>query len=345
MTLALTSYAGGGPNPQIGLALGGLLACGAVYALVGAVVHLVGSGWIERFMPPVVTGTVVAAIGLGLAAVPVKNMTTGPFDAWMQAVTFVCVALIAVFTGGLLRRLMILAGLLAASVIYAALANGLGLGKPIDLSAVAAAPWLGMPQWQHPVLSAKAALLYVPIVVVLVAENLGHLKAVAAMTGRNLDADTGKAFLADGLATMASAGMGGNGVTTYAENIGVMGATRIYSTAIFPVTATIAIVLGFSPKFGALLQAIPVPVIGGVSIVVFGLITVAGAKIWVDNRVDFTDIRNVLVAAIALTLGTGGFTLQFGDFTLEGIGTATFGAIALNWLLHRGAGTPARPPH
>lgn len=343
--IAITGYAGHGPNPQVALALGGIVICGLLYTLVGVAVHLLGSGWIERLMPPVVTGTVVAAIGLNLAAVPVKEMTSGPFDAWVQAITFVCVALLAVFTRGLLQRLMILAGLVVASALYALLANGLGLGKPLDLGPVAAAAWLGMPHWQHPHLTLHASLLFAPVVAVLVAENLGHLKAVTAMTGRSMDALTGRAFIGDGLATMASAAVGGNGVTTYAENIGVMAATRVYSTAIFPITAAFAIALGFSPKFGALLQAIPVPVMGGVSIVVFGLITIAGARIWVDNKVDFSDNRNVLVAAIALTLGTGGFTLHFGGFALEGIGTATFGAIGLNWLLHRrGAQAGTVPP-
>jgi xanthine/uracil permease len=132
-----------------------------------------------------------------------------------------------------------------------------------------------------------------------------------------------------------SAGVGGTGVTTYAENIGVMAATRIYSTALFVVAALFAILLGFSPKFGALIHTIPLPAMGGVSIVIFGLIAVAGARIWVDNKVDFTDSRNMIVAAIALVLGTGDFTLKFGDFAMGGIGTATFGAILLNAVLSR----------
>jgi putative pyrimidine permease RutG len=172
-------------------------------------------------------------------------------------------------------------------------------------------------------------LLIAPVAIILVAENLGHIKAVTAMTGRNLDAYMGRAFIGDGVATMVSGGAGGTGVTTYAENIGVMAATKIYSTAVFVVAALIAVVLGFSPKFGAVIQAIPLPVMGGVSIVVFGLIAVAGAKIWVDNRVDFSDNRNLIVAAITLVLGTGDFTLKFGGFALGGIGTATFGAILL----------------
>jgi len=179
-------------------------------------------------------------------------------------------------------------------------------------------------------------LLIAPVAIILVAENLGHIKAVSAMTGRDLDPFIGRAFIGDGVATMVSGAAGGTGVTTYAENIGVMAATKIYSTAMFVVAALIAILLGFSPKFGALIQAIPLAVMGGVSIVVFGLITVAGAKIWVDNKVDFADNTNLIVAAITLVLGTGDFTLRFGDFALGGIGTATFGAIALHALLRRG---------
>ena len=333
VVIAATGYAGTGPNTNIGVALGGIVLCGAAYTLIGCIVQAVGSRWIERFTPPVVTGTIVAVIGLNLAAIPVKNMAASNFDAWMQLVTFVCVAAVAVFARGMLQRLLILAGLVAASIVYAVLTNGLGLGKPIDLTGIAAAGWFGLPALHKPVFTAQAALLIVPVVVILVAENLGHIKAVTAMTGRDMDRYMGRAFIGDGVATMASGFAGGTGVTTYAENIGVMAATRIYSTAVFVVAALVAVVLGFSPKFGAVIQAIPLPVMGGVSIVVFGLIAVAGAKIWVDNRVDFSDNRNLMVAAIPLVLGTGGFTLRFGSFELGGIGTATFAAIALYLLL------------
>ncbi|MBX3585323.1 MAG: NCS2 family nucleobase:cation symporter [Ramlibacter sp.] len=337
VVIAATAYAGKGPNGNIGVALGGIVACGVVYAAIGAIVQAVGTGWVERLMPPVVTGAVVAVIGLNLAGIPVKNMAAGNFDSWMQAVTFVCVGLVAVMTRGMVQRLLILVGLVIATLVYAVLANGLGLGKPMDLSGVAQAAWVGAPGFAAPVFSANAMLLIVPVAVILVAENLGHLKAVTAMTGRNLDAYIGRAFIGDGVATVVSGCAGGTGVTTYAENIGVMAATKIYSTAVFFVAALIAVVLGFSPKFGAIIQAIPLPVMGGVSIVVFGLIAVAGAKIWVDNKVDFSDNRNLIVAAVTLVLGTGDFTLKFGDFALGGIGTATFGAILLYALLGRKA--------
>lgn len=335
VVIAATSYAGKGPNANIGLALGGIIACGAVYAAVGALVQVVGTRWIERLMPPVVTGAVVAVIGLNLAGIPIKNMAASNFDSWMQVVTFVSVALVAVMTRGMLQRLLILIGLVVSSLIYALLTNGLGLGKPIDLSAIGNAAWVGLPGFTAPVFSANAMLLIVPVVIILVAENLGHIKAVTAMTGKNLDAYMGRAFIGDGMATMVSGSVGGTGVTTYAENIGVMAATKIYSTAVFVFAALIAVVLGFSPKFGALIQAIPLPVMGGVSIVVFGLIAVAGARIWVVNQVDFSDNKNLLVAAITLVLGTGDFTLKFGQFALGGIGTATFGAILLYALLNR----------
>ena len=335
VVIAASGYAGAGPNANIAVALGGIVACGMLYIAIGALVQAVGTGWIERFMPPVVTGAVVAVIGLNLANVPIKNMAAGNFDAWMQAMTFLCVGLVAVFARGMVQRLLILVGLILATIVYAVLTNGLGLGKPVDLAGIASAAWFGMPAFTAPVFTANAMLLIAPVAIILVAENLGHLKAVTAMTGRNLDPLIGRAFIGDGVATVVSGMSGGTGVTTYAENIGVMAATRIYSTAVFVVAALIALVLGFSPKFGALIQAIPLPVMGGVSIVVFGLIAVAGAKIWVDNKVDFSQNRNLIVAAITLIVGTGDFTLKFGQFALGGIGTATFGALILWALLGR----------
>ncbi len=331
VVIAATGYAGSGPNPNLPLALGGIVACGVLYTAIGLLVSATGSGWVERLMPPVVTGAVVAVIGLNLAAVPIKNMAPTPFDAWMQAATFLSVALVAVHARGMLQRLLI-----QASLIYALLTNGFGLGTPIDLSKVAAAPWFGLPSFHAPVFDGAAMLMIAPVALILVAENLGHLKAVGAMTGRDMSPFLGRAFVGDGLATIASGAVGGTGVTTYAENIGVMAATRIYSTAVFVFAALMALVLGFSPKFGALIQAIPLAVMGGVSIVVFGLIAIAGARIWVDHQVDFRDPRNLMVAAITLVIGTGDFTLKMGGFTLGGIGTATFGAILLHALLRRG---------
>jgi putative pyrimidine permease RutG len=333
LVILVSGYGGQGPNTNMGVALGGIIACGIVYALIGLLVMGIGTNWIEKLMPPVVTGAVVAVIGLNLAPIAVKGVTANNFDAWMALATVLCVGVVAVYTRGMVQRLLILIGLLLAYVIYFVLTNGAGMGKPIDFAPVANAAWFGIPQFVAPVFKADAMALLAPVAVILVAENLGHIKAVSAMTGKNLDRYMGRAFVGDGVATILSGSVGGTGVTTYAENIGVMAVTKIYSTVIFVVAAVIAIVLGFSPKFGAIIQTIPGPVLGGASIVVFGLIAVAGARIWVENRVDFADNKNLIVAAVTLVLGAGDFTLKLGQFALGGIGTATFGAIILHALL------------
>jgi uracil-xanthine permease len=344
VVIAATGYSGSGPNANLGVALGGIVAAGALYAVIGLVVMAIGYRWIERLMPPVVTGAVVAVIGLNLAPIAVKGISGGALETWIGIATIVAVGLVAVRAPGLARRLPILLGGLAGYLLYALCTNGMGLGKPIDFSGVVNASWLGWPKFTSPVWNAQAIALIAPVAIVLVAENLGHVKAVAAMTGQNLDPYLGRAFLGDGLATIVAGGGGGTGVTTYAENIGVMAVTKIYSTLIFVVAAAVAIVLGFSPKFGALIMTIPGPVLGGLSIVVFGLITATGGRIWVQNRVDFSRARNLVTAAVALTVGAGDLALKLGGFTLGGIGTATFGAILLYQLFSDGqpeAETPA----
>ncbi|MDB5770913.1 MAG: pyrimidine utilization transport protein [Burkholderia sp.] len=333
LVIAVSGYAGQGPNANMGVALGGIIASGIVYTLIGFLVMAIGTNWIEKLMPPVVTGAVVAVIGLNLAPIAVEGATATSFDAWMALVTIFCVSIVAVFTRGMVQRLLILLGLLLAYLIYFVVTNGTGMGKPIDFAPVANAAWFGVPHFVAPVFKFDAMALLAPVAIILVAENLGHIKAVSAMTGKNLDRYMGRAFVGDGVATMLSGSVGGTGVTTYAENIGVMAVTKIYSTLVFVVAAVIALVLGFSPKFGAIIQTIPGPVLGGVSIVVFGLIAVAGARIWVENKVDFSDNKNLVVAAVTLVLGAGDFTLKLGEFALGGIGTATFGAIILHALL------------
>lgn len=333
LVIAVTGYSGQGANPNIALALGGIIACGAMYMLIGFVVMAVGTRWIEKLMPPVVTGAVVMAIGLNLAPIAIHSVSASSFDSWMAVVTVLCIGAVAVFTRGLVQKLLLLLGLVAAYAIYVVVTNGLGLGKPVDFSVISQAAWFGLPTITTPTFSAHAMLLIAPVAVILVAENLGHIKAVAGMTGKNLDPYMGRAFVGDGLATMLSGAVGSSGVTTYAENIGVMAVTKIYSTLIFVAAAAVAIVLGFSPKFGAVIHTIPGPVLGGASIVVFGLIAVSGARIWLQNKVDLNENGNLIMVAVTLVLGAGNFSLTLGGFTLGGIGTATFGAILLNALL------------
>jgi uracil-xanthine permease len=333
VVIAASGYSGHGPNTGLAVALGGIFAAGVVYSIIGLIVMATGSAWVERLMPPVVTGAVVAVIGLNLAPVAVKSVSTSQFDAVIGLLTVLIIGLIAVSTTGLWRRLPIILGAIAGYLLYLILTNGLGLGKPIDYTALAAAPWIGVPKFIAPTFEAGAMFLIAPVAIILVAENLGHIKAIGAMTGRSLDSYLGRAFLGDGLATIVSASGGGTGVTTYAENIGVMAATKVYSTVLFVIAAVVAILLGFSPKVGALIQSIPGPVLGGLEIVLFGLIAAMAGRIWVENKVDFSNPRNLITVAAALTAGAGDLTLKFGNFTMGGIGTATFGAIILYQIL------------
>jgi pyrimidine utilization transport protein G len=339
---AATGYAGAGSNPNLALALGGTIACGLVYVGIGLVVMKTGTGWIEKLMPPIVTGAIVMIIGLNLAPITIKSVSTNTFDTWMAVITIVCISTVAVFTRGMVRRLLLLIGLCSAYFVYFFLANVMGWGKPIDFSVISNAAWFGLPTFHTPVFNANAMLLIAPVAIILVAENLGHFKAVSAMTGKNLSPYMGRAFFADGVCTSLSASVGGTGMTTYAENIGVMAVTKVYSTTIFVVAGIFAILLGLSPKFGAVISTIPIALLGGASIVVFGLITVAGAKIWVDNKVDFTQNSTLIIAAVSLIMGAGNFSLHIGSFDLGGIGTATLAAILLNLFLNRGEETVAK---
>lgn len=333
VVIAASAYAGSGPNGNIAVALGGIIAAGALYAVIGLVVMFAGHGWIEKLMPPVVTGAIVAVIGLNLAPIAVKGVSGSGFASFIGLLTVLAVGIVAVAAPGSLRRLPILIGGLIAYIAYVVFANGMDMAKPVDFSGVANAAWFGLPNFTGPVFQPSAMALIAPVAIILVAENLGHVKAIGVMTGRNLDPLLGRAFLGDGIATMLSGAGGGTGMTTYAENMGVMAVTKNFSTALFVVAALFALVLGFSPKFGALIGTIPGPVLGGLSLVVFGLIAATAGRIWVENRVDFSSARNLVTVGVTLTVGAGDLALKFGGFTLGGIGTATFGCIILYHLL------------
>ena len=334
VVIAATGYVASGTgavNANLGVAAGGIMACGILYAVFGFIVMATGTQWIEKLMPPVVTGAVVMIIGLNLAPVTVKGVAGNDFNMWMSLLTVLCMGSIAVFTKGLLQRLLLLIGLLLAYLAYYLISNVMGYGVAIDFAPIQQAAWFGIPTFCSPVFDVNAMLIIAPIALILVAENLGHIKAVSAMTGENLDPYIGKAFIADGIATTLSGSVGAPGMTTYGENIGVMAVTRVYSTIIFVIAGVFAVFLGLSPKFGAIIHTIPIAILTGASIVVFGLITIAGAKIWIENKVDFSKNKNLMVAAVTIILGTGDFALEFGGFNLGGIGTATFAALILNW--------------
>lgn len=332
--IAATGFAGHGLNPNIGVALGGTIVCGIIYAIVGLIIMKTGAGWIERLMPPVVTGGIVMIIGLNLAPVTVHNVAGNTFNSWMAFVTAMCIAAVGVFSKGMWRRLLLVVGLIISYAIYYVISNVMGFGTPIDFAPLHDAAWFGLPHFYQPKFEFNAILLIAPVFIILIAENLGHFNAVNVMTGKSITPYMGRAFFADGLCTTLSSSIGGTGMTTYAENIGVMAATKVYSTIVFVIAGCFAILLGLCPKFGALIQTIPVAVFCGASIVVFGFITTAGVRTWISNKVDFTKNSNLMVAAIPIIMGTGNFSLKIGSFDLGGIGTATFVIIIMNFFLN-----------
>lgn len=309
--------------------LGGVMAVGLVMILVGVVVKAAGRRLLDAVLPPAVTGAIVALIGLNLAPNAADNFAAQPLVA---AVTLGAVLVATVAGRGMVGRLGILIGVLvgwAFAVVTGNLEDGAG-------ETISDAAWIGLPHFDSPEFQANAVLLTLPVVVVLIAENVGHVKAVSGMTGRNLDAQAGPALIGDGIATTLAGGFGGSGTTTYAENIGVMAATKVYSTAAYWVAAATAIILAFVPKFGAVINTIPAGVLGGATLVLYGMIGLLGIRIWQDNNVNLTNPVNLAAAAAALVAGIGNLTIQLGSLELEGIAWGSVGIILgypiLKWL-------------
>src|SRR5213593_911433 len=323
----------GAQNPNHGLAYAGIVIAGVIYLAIGAIVHVVGVNPIRYLLPPVVTGTVVAVIGLALASAATSNYAGEPFTA---TVTLLAAIGAAVYLRGFPRLLPVLIGIVVGYVVSAVYPPCAGAKSAchIDFGAIGSAPILGFPTFSFPDFSqfGTELSLFFFIPVILVAENAGHVYAISGIMKRDLSPMLGRTFIGDGLGTTISGLLGGTGETTYAENIGVMGITRVFS-----------IILGFIPIFGALVRSIPVSVQGGIEMYLFGLIAVIGGKIWVDAKVDFSKRANLAVAAIPLVIAAGipatqaipihlaGLTLTFNN-----LGLGALSAIVLYQLLRPG---------
>ena len=304
-------------NGGMAAALGGVVVAGVILALVGLIVKAAGIGWINWLLPPLVTGTIVMVIGLNLAGAAKNNFAAGPL---IGVVTLSSIALISVISRGFLGRISIFAGLVIGYLL--AFVQG-----DINTDGIKAAKWVALPTFTTPTFDATVVILFLPVVLVLVAESVGQVKAVASMTGKDLDDQMGPALMADGIATTLAGLGGGSGTTTYAENIGVMAATRVYSTAAYWIAGVGAIALSLSPKFGAVLSATPVGALGGVGVALFGMIGVIGARIWIEGKVDFASSTNLLIAGSALIIGIADMSWTRGEFTFNGIINATLVAI------------------
>ncbi|ATE56724.1 MULTISPECIES: uracil-xanthine permease family protein [Actinosynnema] len=305
--------------------LGGVLATGLLVVVVGIAIKALGVRTLDSIMPPAVTGAVVILIGLNLSKASTGAFSQQPLIAGL---TLGVIMLCGVLGRRAFFRFSVLLGVLAGWGL------GFALGV-VDTSAVAEAAWWGLPEAHAPEVRPSVVLLFLPVVIVLVAENIGHVKAIAALSGRDLDGSVGDAVIANGLSTTLAGLGGGVGTTTYSENIGVMGVTRVFSTAAYAVTAAAAIALSFCPKALALLSTIPPGALGGATLVLFGLIAVVGVRIWLDNRVDLTNPANALVGGAALVAGVGDLTIPVGDLELGGLVWGSLLVVILHPLLRR----------
>ncbi|QMU97001.1 nitrate reductase [Microbacterium esteraromaticum] len=329
---------------EIGSALAGIVAVGVLLAIIGVVVHTVGVHWVDRFLPPVLAGTIVALIGFNLAGAARGNYEQAPITATF---TLAVTILFAVVFRGFLGRISIFLGVIAGYIFA-------GVRGELDFTSVEQADWVGLPTFHAPNFvdpgTWSAMAMFLPVVLVLIAENVGHVRGVATMVeDPAINQQTGKALIADGISTSLAGFFGGSGTTTYGENIGVMASTRVYSTAAYWVAGITAILLSMSPKFGAVINSVPAGVLGGVTTALYGLIGVIGIKIWVDNRVDFSRPVNQYTAAVGLIVAVGGFMIKDPEsgFELGGIVLATVGAILiyhLGNLVARLRGTGADDP-
>ncbi|MFG1942951.1 uracil-xanthine permease family protein [Nonomuraea sp. NPDC048826] len=344
--LAIRALFGGDTPEADGIVVGAILVAGFVLALIGVAVHFLGVQIINKIFPPPVTGAVVMLIGFGLAYVVAD--VYWPQDQWMALITMLITFVVVVAFKGFVGRIAVLVGLVAGYVLSWAADRVFGMVPAyddgavqvaahfrVDFSGVAAADWWGLPPVTWPSFQTSAVLLVLPAVIALVAENIGHVKAVGEMTKTDLDPYMGRAIAADGVATVVATSVGGSPTTTYAENIGVMAATKVYSTAAYYIAGVIAILFGLMPKFGALVSATPSGVLGGITVILYGMIGLLGAKIWIENRVDFADPVNMVPIGAGIILAIGPVKqLISSDFRLEGIALGTIVVVG-GWHLLR----------
>ena len=328
-----------------GYAIGGtgsvftaLMIVGIVYVIISMIIRMTGPSWINKLLPPVVVGPMIMVIGLSLAPTAISSigldMATIPWQNLVIAfVAFLVTALVAVRGKGILQVIPFLVGIIAGYIVAAALGM-------VDFAPALAANVVEVPKFYLPFvnynLNFAAVLTIVPIALVTMVEHVGDHKVLSEIISRDLIEDPGlqRTLLGDGLATFIAAVLGGPANTTYGENTSVVGMTRVASTYVIGLAAVIAIVFAFSGHLTALLTAIPGPVLGGISVLLYGFISVNGLKILIHNQVDFTNNKNVVVAATMLVLGLGGaaLSLAYGDLSISisGMSLAAIIGVILN---------------
>ncbi|MGV8082590.1 MAG: solute carrier family 23 protein [Coriobacteriia bacterium] len=323
-------------------ALGGLVAAGIVYMIVAGVIKLFGTGWLDRILPPALVGSVVIVIGLGLSATAVKMAMFPASDPangvdlkglLVAAITLAAAVIFSSFFKGFIKAIPVLLGIVVGYLV----SIPLGL---VSFDGIAKAAWIGLPNVTFPKFEFSAILIIAPVAIVVIVEHIGHLLVINEITGKDFTPMLPQSLFGDGLATAVSGFLGGTPSTTYAENIGVMAVTKVYATQLFWYAGSFAFLIGgFIPKFGAAISSIPTPVMGGISLLLFGLIASSGLRLLVKSGIDYSHSRNLILSSVVLVVGigmdTGGFTIPIGSYTIPGMALATVLGIVLNLILPR----------
>lgn len=333
-------------NPNSGVGMGsymvGSFLIGVTYSIIALIISKAGTKWLMKLLPPIVVGPVIMVIGLGLAHTAIgmatNNSATGEYDldyVLVGLVTLTITIITAIFTRGFLSVIPVLVGIVGGYIF----SYIMGI---VTFETVIAANWFEVPPFvipfvdYTPSISGRVVLLMVPVAIVPIAEHIGHQLVLSKVVGKDLIADPGldRSMFGDGLGTMIAACLGGPPSTTYGENIGVLAITRAFSIYLFIGAAMFAVLFGFCGKIAALLSTIPSPVMGGVSILLFGIIASSGLRMLVENKVDFAKKRNLIIASVILVIGIGGAAIHIGKmFSLEGMALASIIGIVLNQVL------------
>jgi uracil permease len=325
-----------GASQGLAAAGSGIIAAGLVFLAVAGIIKLVGTGWIDRILPPVLVASVMIVIGVGLSATAADMAltgSTGTFNGMGCLVAFITLFAAVIFSSmnGLIGTIPVLLAIIVGYVISAFV----GL---VDFQPVIDAAWIGLPQITLPEFDPVAIALIAPVAIVVVIEHIGHLLAVSEIVGEDYVPMLPRSLAGDGIATCIAGFLGAPPATTYAENIGVMSVTRVYATQVFWYAAGFAFIVGgFCPKLEAIIMSIPTPVMGGVSLLLFGLIASNGLRMLVSNKVDFDKNRNLMIASVVIIVGVGmecsGLSIPVGNYTIPGMALSAIIGIVMNLLL------------
>lgn len=334
-------YENMGADEKVAYACGGIVIAGLLYLVVALIFKLVGVNRVMRFLPPVVTGPIIICIGLSLAPSAISNASTN----WLIA--FVALAVIVIFNiwgKGMLKIIPILMGVLI-SYGFALVLNAFGVTNPdgtaiLDFASVSTAGWVGLPKFQLCKFDMTAILVMAPIAIATMMEHVGDMSAISATVGKNYIEEPGlhRTIMGDGLATAFAGLIGGPANTTYGENTGVLELSKVYDPRVIRIAAVFAVVLSFIPKFSAIISTMPSAIIGGVSFMLYGMISAIGVRNVVENKVDLTKSRNLIIAGVIFVCGLGfsdGLTFTIGEtsITLTALAVAAIAGILLNAIL------------